>query len=178
MPQSREPASTVSVDAHDRMYWQYEYDVCLRYIVPLLNSWGVRPGGASILDVGCAEGGGLCALHDGGGMCVGFDVEESRVEKARALQGPRAITFATGDLYAERVPFDDRQFDLVTLHDVFEHLDHKPAMIGRLKNFLKPGGGSSSRSLRTIPRTGDTSSISGRGSPGSPSFISFPCRRP
>jgi SAM-dependent methyltransferase len=38
------------------------------------------------------------------------------------------------------VPFEDRRFDLVTLHDVFEHLDHKPEMITRLKKYLKPGG--------------------------------------
>ncbi|HTY59827.1 MAG TPA: class I SAM-dependent methyltransferase [Bacteroidota bacterium] len=128
------------MDDHNRKYWQYEYDVSARFIVPLLDAWGRPPAGASILDVGCGEGGGLCALHDRGGVCAGFDVEQSRVATAIDLQGSRSITFACGDLYADRVPFDDRRFDLVTLHDVFEHLDHKPAMIERLKKYLAPGG--------------------------------------
>jgi ubiquinone/menaquinone biosynthesis C-methylase UbiE len=128
------------VDDHNRKYWQYEYDVSARFIVPLLNAWGRPPQGASVLDVGCGEGGGLCALHDSGGVCAGFDIEQSRVATALALRGERSITFTGGDLYAESVPFSDRQFDLVTLHDVFEHLDHKRAMIERLKNYLKPDG--------------------------------------
>jgi 2-polyprenyl-3-methyl-5-hydroxy-6-metoxy-1,4-benzoquinol methylase len=128
------------VEDHNRKYWQYEYDVSARFIVPLLHAWGRPPAGASILDVGCGEGGGLCALHDQGGVCTGFDIEESRVATARDLQGARSITFTFGDLYADRVPFDDRRFDLVTLHDVFEHLDHKPAMLDRLKKYLSPGG--------------------------------------
>jgi ubiquinone/menaquinone biosynthesis C-methylase UbiE len=122
------------------MYWQYEYDVCARFIAPLLDAWGTPVKGAAILDVGCGEGGGLCALHDRGGSCAGFDIDESRVQSALSLQGPRAIGFAYGNLYADPVPFSDRRFDLVTLHDVFEHLDQKPAMIARLKKYLKPGG--------------------------------------
>jgi SAM-dependent methyltransferase len=130
----------VSVTEHDRRYWQYEYDVSARFIVPLLDAWGAPVKGAVILDVGCAEGGGLCALYDGGGSCVGFDIDESRVHSALSLRGPRAIDFACGNLYTENLPFSERRFDLVTLHDVFEHLDHKLAMVARLKKFLKPGG--------------------------------------
>jgi SAM-dependent methyltransferase len=129
-----------TVTDHDRKYWQYEYDVCARYIIPLLRGWGIGAEGASVLDVGCGEGGGLCALHDAGGSCAGFDMEESRVRTALALRGIRPITFMQGDMYAERVPFSDRRFDLVTLHDVFEHLEQKPAMIARLKKYLAPGG--------------------------------------
>jgi ubiquinone/menaquinone biosynthesis C-methylase UbiE len=125
---------------HERMYWQYEYDVCDRFIVPLLDAWRTPVEGAAILDVGCGEGGGLCAFYDRGGSCAGFDIDESRVQTALLLQGPRAIGFAYGNLYADTMPFSDRRFDLVTLHDVFEHLDQKPAMIARLKKYLKPGG--------------------------------------
>ena len=125
---------------HEKMYWQYEYDVCDRFIVPLLNAWGIRPEGSAVLDVGCGEGGGLCALHDRGGSCTGFDIDGSRVQTALRLQGGRGIGFVCGDLYADDVPFSGRRFDLVTLHDVFEHLDHKRAMVAKLKKYLTPGG--------------------------------------
>ena len=137
----------MTVDDHARKYWQYEYDVAARFIAPLLEAWGTRLGGASILDVGCGEGGGLCALYDRGGSCTGFDIDDGRVRTALALQGTRTITFVSGDIYADNVPFTGRRFDLVTLHDVFEHLDHKREMIARLRTYLNPGG----RLLITFP---------------------------
>ena len=125
---------------HTREYWQYEYDVSALSMVPLLRSWGVRIEGSSVLDVGSAEGGGLCALHDQGAVCAGFDVDEPRIRAAEQLRGNRKIDFRTGNLYLETLPFDDRQFDIVMLHDVFEHLDRKSEVIAKLKRYMKPGG--------------------------------------
>jgi len=125
---------------HDTVYWKYEYDVADLYLRPLLERWGIPPQGLSVLDVGCAEGGGLCALHDRGADCVGFDIDEKRVLTAQALQGKRTIELRTGNLYSNDLPFSDRRFDLVTLHDVFEHLDDKDTMIKKLGGYLKPAG--------------------------------------
>ena len=125
---------------HDIVYWKYEYDVADRYLRPLLLRWAISLQGLSVLDVGCAEGGGLCALHDRGASCVGFDIDEKRILTAQALQGNRTIEFRIGDLYSNDRPFGNRQFDLVTLHDVFEHLDDKDTMIKRLGRYLKPMG--------------------------------------
>lgn len=41
---------------------------------------------------------------------------------------------------AERLPFDDNQFDLVASHEVFEHIADIPAAVGEIKRILKPGG--------------------------------------
>jgi SAM-dependent methyltransferase len=128
------------VTAHDRKYWQYEYDVAARYLVPLLRSWGVQPAGCAVLDVGCGEGGGLCALADAGGTCAGFDVDTGRIDSARTLKGERAIDFRTGDIYADGAPFEGKTFNLVTLHDVFEHLERKREMLDRIAGYLAPGG--------------------------------------
>jgi SAM-dependent methyltransferase len=43
-------------------------------------------------------------------------------------------------MYEERLPFADAKYDLVVLHDVFEHLDHKVRMLHILRRYLKPGG--------------------------------------
>ena len=40
-----------------RIYWQYEYDVMAHYLLPLMKSWGIRIEGATVLDVGCGDGG-------------------------------------------------------------------------------------------------------------------------
>lgn len=135
------------ISAHTRSYWEYEYQVSSRYMAPLLREWGSPPDGATVLDVGCAEAGGLCALHDAGAACAGFDVDEDRVRAAAVLRGDRAIELRTGDMYADGTPFAGRQFDLVVLHDVFEHLDRKHAMMVKLSGYMKPDG----RMLITFP---------------------------
>ncbi|MEW6511326.1 MAG: class I SAM-dependent methyltransferase [Bacteroidota bacterium] len=125
--------------AHTLTYWQYQYDVSFHYMAPLLQGWGVAIRGAETLDVGCGEGGGLCALHDLGARCTGFDVDARRVEAALALRGDRAIEFHHGDMYAPTLPTGSRRYGLVVLHDVFEHLDRKVEMLDRLKTLMVPG---------------------------------------
>jgi SAM-dependent methyltransferase len=130
----------MEISNHTQRYWQYEYDVVARYMIPLLEHWGVTPRGASMIDVGCGEGGGVCALHDSGMKCVGFDIEEHRVAMARLLHGERTIQWAIGNLYDSTLPFSDNQYDLVVLHDVFEHLEHKQEVLEKLKQYMKPDG--------------------------------------
>jgi len=123
-----------------RKYWRYEYDVSTRYMIPLLKEWGILLPGKSVLDVGCGEGGGVCSLHDAGAHCVGFDIERGRIEVAIGLRGERQISFAVGDLYGEQLPFQGHTYDIVVLHDVFEHLEEKERMIQILQHFMQPHG--------------------------------------
>ncbi len=126
--------------SHARKYWQYEYDVSARYMIPLLEHWGVRISGARVLDIGCGEGGGLSSFHDHGAVCCGFDIDEYRIEVFRALQGGRAMEATSGSIYAEHPPFFGRTFDLVILHDVFEHLERKEDALRTIRRFLATGG--------------------------------------
>ena len=129
------------MDDRVRQYWQYEYDVSAKYLIPLLEHWGTALQRAAVIDVGCGEGGGLCALHDAGAsLCCGFDIAEGRVEAARALKGARALELQLGNLYAPHLPFEKHQFDIVLLHDVFEHLEHKDDVLKKLASYTKPSG--------------------------------------
>ena len=58
---------------HDRKYWQYEYDVAAGFIVPLLDSWGVRAAGADVLDVGCGAGRHSFEAYRRGADVIAFD---------------------------------------------------------------------------------------------------------
>lgn len=110
-------------------------------MIPLLAQWGAAVRGASVIDVGCGEGGGLCAMYDAGAApCCGFDIETGRVQAGNDLKGDRDIPLAVGNLYAEELPFASFQFDLVVLHDVFEHLDFKDKVMARLAAYAKPSG--------------------------------------
>jgi SAM-dependent methyltransferase len=116
-------------------------------MVPLLEQWDIMLSGAYVLDVGCGEGGGLCAMHDAGGDCTGFDIDGPRVEAARQLKGERNIPLTTGNLYDATLPFSDQRFDIVILHDVFEHLERKDDVLQKLLGYMKPDG----RLLITFP---------------------------
>ena len=133
-------AGIESHEDHPKEYWRYEYDVAARYMAPLLREWGVVLRDADVIDVGCGEGGGVCSFHDLGARCVGFDVDAQRIAVAQQLQEDRGMPLMLGSLYDDPLPFGDRQFDLVVLHDVFEHLDNKADMLERLRQYCKPSG--------------------------------------
>ncbi len=130
----------LSITDHDRRYWQYEYDITARYIIPLLKYWQIPTAGASLLDVGCGDGGNMCALIDAGLRCKGFDIESRRIELAECMKGERQCEFRTGDLAADPRPFQNERFNLVFLHDVFEHLEQKEEMLRILGGYLAPVG--------------------------------------
>jgi SAM-dependent methyltransferase len=56
------------------------------------------------------------------------------------LRGERTIPFTVGNLYERPLPFKDRQFDIVVLHDVFEHLEEKDRILAALRTYMKPDG--------------------------------------
>ena len=124
-----------------REYWQYEYDVSARYMIPLLEHWGASVRGASVIDVGCGEGGGLCAMFDAGAaLCHGFDIEVGRVDAANELKGERRLDLTIGNLYENRLPFTENTYDVVVLHDVFEHLERKDDVMQKLSAYAKQSG--------------------------------------
>jgi SAM-dependent methyltransferase len=131
---------TRTLETQQRFYWEYEYEVAKRYMIPLLAQWGITMQGRNVIDVGCGEGGGVCAMHDAGARVDGFDLMEHRVHSALELQDDRGISFRVGDLYSDDSPFPPGGYDLVVLHDVFEHLDRKPEMLTKLMSFAREDG--------------------------------------
>jgi SAM-dependent methyltransferase len=137
----------MEITSHDRLYWQYEYNVASQCLVPLLTEWNIRLEGATLLDVGCGDGGGLSAFYDAGMVCKGFDIEQRRVDLARALAHERSLEVTAGNLYEHPLPFVGETFDLIVLHDVFEHLERKTQALRILREYLTLEG----RVLITFP---------------------------
>ncbi len=94
-----------------------------------------------ILDVGCGTGANLELLSKYG-EAEGVDVSPAALAfcRARGLENVRQ-----GE--AEKLPYDDGSFDLVTALDVVEHLDDDVAGLREMRRVLKPGG----RALLFVP---------------------------
>lgn len=87
----------------------------------------------SILDVGCGTGANLEMLAQFGAS-EGVDVSDDALEFCRA----KGLKVHKG--LAEKLPFADESFDVVTALDVVEHLDDDVAGLREMHRVLKRGG--------------------------------------
>jgi SAM-dependent methyltransferase len=94
-----------------------------------------------ILDVGCGTGANLELLSQFG-EAEGVDVSSEALAFCRA-RGLESVS--EGE--AEKLPYDNSSFDLVTGLDVVEHLDDDLAGLREMRRVLRPGG----RALLFVP---------------------------
>jgi SAM-dependent methyltransferase len=87
-----------------------------------------------ILDVGCGTGANLLMLSQYGDA-EGVDVSQDALAFCRE-RGLAKVTLGA----AEKLPYDDGIFDLVTAFDVVEHMDDDLAGLREMRRVLRPGG--------------------------------------
>src|ERR1043165_26137 len=87
-----------------------------------------------ILDVGCGTGANLLMLSKYGDA-EGVDVSEDALAFCRE-RGLENVKLGA----AEKLPYDDSTFDLVTALDVVEHMDDDLAGLREMRRVLRPSG--------------------------------------
>jgi SAM-dependent methyltransferase len=87
-----------------------------------------------ILDVGCGTGANLLMLSQFGDA-EGVDLSEDALAFCRE-RGLKNVKLGA----AEKLPYDDGTFDLVTALDVVEHMDDDLAGLKEMRRVLRPGG--------------------------------------
>lgn len=103
---------------------------------------GPRP--FRMLDVGCGTGTllGLMARDPLAERLVGLDYAAEMVrrgaEKFRASPLAGKLAIVRGD--AERLPFANASFDVLTCCNSFHHYPHQPTAIASFRRVLRPGG--------------------------------------
>jgi 2-polyprenyl-3-methyl-5-hydroxy-6-metoxy-1,4-benzoquinol methylase len=117
---------------------QAEEDVDAERITDLQTLLGSFTG-RSLLNVGCGTGGFNVAAARAGARSVGVD---QSVEAVGICALKRAL--GSGGSYAaaaaERLPFRDASFDLVTCISTVEHVDDVAASLREMVRVLRPGG--------------------------------------
>lgn len=89
----------------------------------------------SILDIGCGTGGNLAMLTQFGNV-TGAEYDPQAAEIARGRQVAEIVPAGLPD----DLPFEQDQFQLVTLLDVLEHIEDDQASLVTLGQFMRPGG--------------------------------------
>lgn len=92
----------------------------------------------TVLDVGCNTGYGTDIVSRSAKRIVGVDVSEKAILSAHARYGRPGIDFQTID--GTRLPFSDREFDLIISFQVIEHIVDYGRYVHELKRILAPRG--------------------------------------
>lgn len=124
-------------DPEKRAYENYKEDkqIIIRNFGKYLDKIKkIKPRG-KLLDVGCALGFFVRYALDQGYDAYGFDPSSYAVHEAQAIVGNR-VKEGTID----SVSYPKKMFDVITLLDVFEHLNDPGRDLKRLASFLKDDG--------------------------------------
>jgi hypothetical protein len=92
-------------------------------------------GAGRSLDVGCAVGAMVKAAQDCGWTAVGYERSQWAARYGKEHLG---VEIVTGDGQSD--PFEPLSFDLITMWDVVEHLEHPREIMGLASRWLKAGG--------------------------------------
>jgi ubiquinone/menaquinone biosynthesis C-methylase UbiE len=96
--------------------------------------------GRKVLDVGCGDGEFAVELARCGASVSGIDASTAMIDaaKTRAKQHNAAVDFQVA--MAERLPFRDERFDLVTAITILCFLDDPAPVFREMARVLRPGG--------------------------------------
>lgn len=101
--------------------------------VPLLVA-AVGGPGRRVLDLGCRSG-AVSQHYVSGNEVVGLDVDLAALRQA----AQRGIKPVHGNV-EERLPFDDRSFDVVVAGEVLEHVRAPDEVVAEVRRVLRPAG--------------------------------------
>lgn len=125
-----------------RQYFNEQAETTRKFVIPYIEQ--VRPVTPElrVLEIGCGEGGNLVPFAEIGCECVGVDLAQHQIERAREyfreLPGAERTTFLYQDVYDAEDSLG--RFDLIFLRDVIEHIVDQDRFMGFIGRFLRPGG--------------------------------------
>lgn len=120
-------------------YFEEQAQTTRSYYIPYIKKFmGDLP--ARVLEVGCGEGGNLLPFAESGCDVVGVDIAASRVKQARTffIDRNQKGTFIASDIF--RLKDTQKDYPLILIHDVIEHIGNKVRFLSDIKAFLSSDG--------------------------------------
>ena len=135
LPQEMQQHTYAIMNRVEDSHWWYvgRRLILESFLVQIVQSPKSEVQSPKILDVGCGTGGNLEMLEKFG-VAEGVDVSDEALEFCQS----KGLTVHKG--LAERLPFADESFDVVTALDVVEHLDDDVSGLKEMHRVLKTGG--------------------------------------
>lgn len=133
-PSPEEMPYHYGVDYHRVVVESVEVDLLKRWRHPRQRVLEMCKGGA-LLDIGCSSGGFLRTLKNKDWELHGIEISPN--EAAMAAESTGAQVFVGNILDA---PFAPQSFDVITGLHVMEHVYNPQEVIGKIWQWLKPGG--------------------------------------
>jgi ubiquinone/menaquinone biosynthesis C-methylase UbiE len=106
----------------------------------MLTQQGGRTGPFDVADIGCGAGTQAMLWAELGHRVAAIDASASLVGigAKRAQESGRNVRFAVG--WAQTLPFDREQFDVVLMPELLEHVSEWEACLEEAVRVLRPGG--------------------------------------
>lgn len=120
----------IAMDKLEKEHWWF---VAKRnFLVEMLSRCGIVEG--NVLDVGCGTGAVMQFLAQRKYQVEGVDMSDTALNFCvkKGLRVSKGV--------AEKLPYPDDSFDVVTALDVIEHVPDESPVINEIKRVLKPGG--------------------------------------
>lgn len=118
--------------ALEETHWWF---VARRSIIKRVIDKLTLPESAEIFEAGCGTGGNLAMLADRGRVYA-MELDET----ARLFASNLKLAEVQSGSLPNDIPFPDRQFDLIVLLDVLEHIEEDSESLQALAKKLKPSG--------------------------------------
>ncbi|MCM0588930.1 MAG: class I SAM-dependent methyltransferase [Gloeotrichia echinulata DVL01] len=119
------------MEVEDKHWWFVARRSIIEQVIRKLN----LPADAEIFEAGCGTGGNLAMLSHHGRV-YGMELDET----ARTFASDLKIGEIEPGFLPDNIPFPDKNFDLILLLDVLEHLEQDTASLEALSAKLKPSG--------------------------------------
>lgn len=113
-----------------------------KYVIPFIERQHPVTADVAVLEIGCGEGGNMKPFLDLGCKVTGIDIDVPQIERAKAFYASHPhrenLTLIAEDIY--QVTGLNRQFDIIILRDVIEHIPGQERFMSFVKQFMKPTG--------------------------------------
>ncbi len=114
-----------------------------KYVIPFIEEHLPVGPGTEVLEIGCGEGGNLLPFLEAGCRATGVDILETKISNAEKFYSDHPqkenIEFICSDIYSPPENLK-RQFDLIIMRDVLEHIHNQERFLNYVKIFLKSSG--------------------------------------
>lgn len=124
-------------------YFEEQVYTTEKYVIPFIEELRRFTPETEILEIGCGEGGNLKPFLEKGCNVTGVDILETKIKNAEKFyrEHPlrQKLKLIASDIY-DPPEILDKQYDVVFMRDVLEHIHNQEKFMNYAKRFLKPDG--------------------------------------